>query len=646
MVRFARFAAILFLCSLLINTQARNMASTQPIVHIRVNQVGYTCNQAEKHAVIMSGVPLGDAYFTVANLNGSPVYTAHIGKQLEKWNGEFPHVYQADFSVLSATGEYVITLASPVKAESPAFRIDTGANLYGALLSNTLSFYQAQRDGPDQAAQSPLGRVPCHLEDESAYVCARPHYSNDILHGRPARLSNYLPVDVSGGWFDAGDYLKFVETASYVTAVMLVGARDYPGILGAEGTADFSAEGRFGLEWLLKMWDDETLTLYYQVGIGDGNANILGDHDWWRLPEEDDALAIDRVADVSNPKYYIKYRPAFQAGSAGSPVSPNLAGRLAACFALGYQVFTSDDPAFAEKCLLAARHVFDLAETNKVTTLTTASPADYYPETEWRDDMELGAVELYRAMAMGGVSTDSYDPLHYLELSCHWAAAYINSSGDGDFLNLYDVAGLAHRELYLAMRDAGLSTYSDVSGEELLKDSARRLNRAARQAAKDPFGLGVDYTYWELAPTAVGMALEASFYHELSQSSTYVSFSQNQIDFVFGRNAWGTSFVVGAGTTFPHCLHHQIANLSGSLDGTPPVLLGAVTAGPAPRSALRNIESQFLDGMRVCGEDAFDVFSGQGARYMDDVRSWPTVEPALDYTALTILLFARLSSGW
>jgi hypothetical protein len=621
------------------------MASTPPVAHIRVNQVGYTSSQTEKHAVILSNVLLGNATCAVADANGSPVCTVPVGKRFEKWSAEFPYTYRVDFSQVTTKGQYVVKLTGPVQAESPVFRIDTGANLYGSLLSNTLGFYQTQRDGPDQSASSPLVRVASHIEDEAAYVYSSPNYSNDVLHGSPVRLNDYAPVDVSGGWFDAGDYLKFVQTASYATAIMLVGVRDYPEILGSEGIADFAAEGRFGLEWLLKMWDDDTRTLYYQVGIGDGNDSIQGDHDWWRLPEEDDALPIDRSA-VSNLRYYIKYRPVFLAGPSGSQVSPNLAGRLAASFALGYQVFKSDDPAFAAKCLLAAQHVFDLADTHEVKTLRTASPHDYYPEAEWRDDMELGAAELYRAMAMGGISENSFDPSHYLELSAHWAGAYMNSSNDGDeFLGLYDVAALAHRELYLAMQQAGVSASSDVSVQDLLGDASRKLNRAVKQAAKDPFGLGMEYTRWELAPNALGLALEASFYFEMSQASTYAGLSQDQTDFLLGGNAWGTSFVVGAGKTWPHCIHHQIANLSGSLDGTPPVLLGATVAGPVPRTAIKHFEDWDMDGMQFCGGSTFDDFSGQGARYVDDVRSWPTVEPALDYTALTILLFARLASG-
>ena len=53
------------------------------------------------------------------------------------------------------------------------------------------------------------------------------------------------------------DYLKFVETASYTDAIMLFGVRQYPDLLKG-GAADFNTEGKFGLDWLQKMWDNKS----------------------------------------------------------------------------------------------------------------------------------------------------------------------------------------------------------------------------------------------------------------------------------------------------------------------------------------------------------------------------------------------------
>ena len=89
--------------------------------------------------------------------------------------------------------------------------------------------------------------------------------------------------------------------------------------------------------------------------------------------------------------------------------------------------------------------------------LLTASPHDYYPETEWRDDLELGAAEMYLALA-GLASPPAGVPhpaSYYLDRAAHWAHQYIQVASGSDTLNLYDVSALAHRELHAAMSRAG-----------------------------------------------------------------------------------------------------------------------------------------------------------------------------------------------
>lgn len=252
-------------------------------------------------------------------------------------------------------------------------------------------------------------------------------------------------IDGSGGWWDAGDYLKFVETHTYVVAMMLVGVRDFPGQMGPGSSAsNFTAEAQFGLDWLQPMWADNTKTLYYQVGVASGGHNYVGDHDTWRLPQADDTYQ-----GCGSPYQYICNRPVFQnsAGGAAASISPNMAGRLAADFALCYKVFAASNAAYANQCLLSSEHVFDLANTAPRGNLLTAGPFDFYPETEWRDDMELGATELYFAL-QGATGLPSglphTDPMYYLPLAASWAHAYITGPNDAaDTLNLYDVSGLA-----------------------------------------------------------------------------------------------------------------------------------------------------------------------------------------------------------
>jgi len=142
------------------------------------------------------------------------------------------------------------------------------------------------------------------------------------------------------------------------------------------------------------------------------------------------------------------------------------------------------------------------------------------------------------------------------------------------------VSGLAHYELCRALEKPGTVAGLEVSRADLLSNLKRRLDGAVKRADKDPFALGFRYTGGDLTPHVVGLALEADFYDELAHTTAYADFSRRQLDFVLGANAWGTSFIVGAGKVFPFHMQHQVANLAGSLDGTPPLLLGATVDGP------------------------------------------------------------------
>ena len=58
----------------------------------------------------------------------------------------------------------------------------------------------------------------------------------------------------------------------------------------------------------------------------------------------------------------------------------------------------------------------------------------------------------------------------------------------------------------------------------------------------------------------------ASEYDQLTGTSTYAAYADRWLANILGANAWGLSLIVGDGSTFPHCLQHQIANLVGNLE--------------------------------------------------------------------------------
>lgn len=128
----------------------------------------------------------------------------------------------------------------------------------------------------------------------------------------------------------------------------------------------------------------------------------------------------------------------------------------------------------------------------------------------------------------------------------------------------------------------------------------------------------------------------ASEYDYLTATSTYAAYAARWLDNVLGANAWGASFVIGDGSTFPDCPSHQVANLVGSLDGSAAVLAGGVVEGPSEAASKGKVA-----GMRKCpsGGEPFTRFNGK-AVFKDNVQSYTTSEPAIDLTASSPLAFS------
>jgi endoglucanase len=615
-------------------------ASAAAPAEVRVNQVGYPTS-GPKVAFVMLAKPVGSVTFEVTTPYGV-AYRGTSTDDVGSWNSAYRAVYQLSFSGLSVPGVYQVKVTSPAAAASPAFVIGTGAQLYGQLVDNAVRYFTSERDGPD-VVPSVLDRQPANLTDEKAYIYADPSYdSNDNLLGTLKKIGG--PVDVAGGWFDAGGgYEKFAYTASYADALMLIAARDFPGSYPA-----LQPEADFGLQWITKLWNPVLKVLYAQVGIGNGSAStkqypngqIQGDYNFWFLPQDEDRMNLSPGGNPGPTAYFVKYRPVFEAAPPGKPVSPDLAGRLAADFALGAQLSAGSDPAQAQHLLGLARSVYAMAKITDVGQIVTTFPYDYYPGTEWKSDMLWGAAEIALADEATGASAGQLNA--DLDTAARWARAYIAQGhpADGDTFNLYDNGAVAEAELLQAMQQAGIDPIAPTA---LLDDMAAQLRTGEDWAKGDPFALGTQLGPSDASPHAFGLFITDALYQKYGGSSAFESFAQQQLNFALGANAWGSSFVVGAGTVFPHCMQSEIANLAGSLTGTGDIQLGAVTDGPTSPANLIGLGT--VTGMRACSAGDFAPFNTATAGYEDNVVSWPTVEPADDYTAASLLAFALGGAG-
>ena len=162
--------------------------------------------------------------------------------------------------------------------------------------------------------------------------------------------------------------------------------------------------------------------------------------------------------------------------------------------------------------------------------------------------------------------------------------------------------------------------------------------------AGNGFRVGIPFI-WCSNDLMVSFATQAYLYRQMTGDARFREYEQAAIDWLLGANPWGVSLMVGVGTTYPHCMQHVVANLSGSVDGRPPILRGAVVNGPNSADLFSDGLGDFFDEGVTCpsnGVDRFARFNGHGSVFVDDVRSWQTVEPAIDFTAAAILAFATL----
>ena len=608
-------------------------ASQSPPPQVRVNQVGYP-SSGPKTAYAMLPRKVARVRFQVVTPYGV-VYQGTSSRDVGSWNSAYQAVYQLSFSGLHQPGQYRVRLVSPAAAVSPGFIVGDGPQLYRQLVDNSVRYFTSERDGPD-VDSSVMNRQPANLTDGKAYVYADPRYdSNDNLLGTLKKTGG--PVDVSGGWFDAGGgYEKFAYTASYADALMLLAARAQSNEQGPNSYDQLQQEAAFGLQWITKLWDPARKVLYAQVGIGTGNASntIQGDYNFWFLPQQEDRMNVRPGGNPGPSAYYVKYRPVFPAAPPGQQVSPNLAGRFAADFALGAQVEGAGgtDPAQAQHLLSLARGVYAMAKTTSVGQLVTAFPHDFYPATQWKSDMLWGAAEI--ALADEATGAPAARVRADLATAGRWARAYV-AQGHDDTFNLYDTGAVAEAELIQAMRQAGAFP---VSPATLLADMAAQLRAGQAQAKGDPFALGTQLGGSDASPHAFGLFITDALYRKYGGSGRYTAFAQQQLNFALGANGWGTSFVVGAGTVYPHCMQSEIANLAGSLTGSGDIQLGATTDGPSSPDNFVGLGT--VDGMRACSAGHFAPFNTKTAAYEDNVVSWPSVEPADDYTANSLMAFA------
>lgn len=424
---------------------------------------------------------------------------------------------------------------------------------YGEALQKAIMFYEFQRSGDLPNNTRNNWRGDSGLSDGSD-----------------------VGLDLTGGWYDAGDHVKFNLPMAYSAAMLAWSVYESKDALSESGQLSYLLDNiKWATDYLIKCHPSANV-FYYQVGSGSA------DHSWWGPAE---------VMQMSRPSYKVDL------SSPGSSVSAEAAAALAAAGT----VFADSNPTYAATCISHAKQLFAFADNTKSNSGYTAADGYYTAYSGFYDELSWAGTWLYIATGettyldkaesyvanwgKEGQSTDigykwaqSWDDVHY---GAELLLARITNKA------IYKTATEMHLDYWTTGYNGSRITYT-------------------------PKGLAWLDT-WGSLRYATTTAFLASVYADWSgcsssKATAYRSFAKQQIDYALGST--GRSFVVGFGTNPPTRPHHRTAHSSWADSQTVPTyhrhtLYGALVGGPDSSDGYTDDISNY-----VCNEVACDYNAG------------------------------------
>jgi hypothetical protein len=445
--------------------------------------------------------------------------------------------------------------SNTTKAQGPSFN-------YGEALQKSLFFYEAQQSGVLPDWNRVNWRGDSGLNDGA-----------DV--GR----------DLTGGWYDAGDHVKFGFPMAASVTLLAMGAVEYRSAYVQSGQLTHLLNNlRFVNDYFIKAHTAPN-ELYGQIGAGGT------DHAWWGPAE---------VMQMARPAARI---------TSSCPGS-DLAGETAAAMAASSMVFRQTDPGYADTLLMHARQLYDFADNfrGKYSDCIRDAGGFYNSWSGFNDELVWGAIWLYRATNDPAYLTKAQT--YYANLSnepqtttksFRWTHAWDDKSY-GCYVLL---ANLTNNSMYRADAERWLDYWSIGAG----------LRTAGGLAYVDSAG-------WGALRYAANTAFLALVYSDQLSDATkkqrYHDFAVRQINYALGQNPRNSSYVVGFGANPPRNVHHRTAHGSWSDNINDPV-----------------ISRHILYGALVGGPDTSD-------NYTDNRQDFTKNEVATDYNAGFTSALARI----
>jgi hypothetical protein len=491
---------------------------------IRYNQAGYMPH-SPKTMIIMSEKNLEGTSWKIFNDSNQTVLSGTLGKSV---CGISPHTpkpfnYEIIFSGLTVEGNYRLKIDNK-DIKPAAFRVAKAP--YSFIIPDIIRFLRAARSGTSDT----LFHEASHLGDGKA-ILYRPKDAKPET-GLWEKVPGNRTVDMLGGWYDAGDYIKFTLTIASTTYFLLRAYEINPSLFtkkySRSDLIDVLDEAKFGLDYLVKTFP----------GKEDFIIQVSGhlDHEiGWRLPEKD----------TRDGK-----REAFSA------ISPPHMGITSAALALGARLFDkigykAEANNYKKKAIAIFHRALqpDALKTGAFE-FDPSGGFSFYRDTSIEDNMVLGAIELYR------LTGDS----SYIKIAKKYAGKQGRKVHWGSLFLFANMALGKHDALSQKNAETEIASY-------------------VSNARSNIWGMPGQYSWGSLANwTAIGGGLGLYYLETKVQNPEVKKVMIDILDYTFGKNNWGVSFFFSK--DLPNSVRHIYSQLYQLKNVFP---TGALSEGPGGR---------------------------------------------------------------
>jgi endoglucanase len=502
---------------------------------IHVNQIGFHPQAPKKGVVVNAGA--ATRFFILSPDFSDTAFSGDLGPE-KTWAPSGETAKLADFSSFSKPGQYVLGVEG--KGVSYPFRIDEHAHLETTRGAIRGFFYQRASFTVSAENGGKWARKPGHPDNRVSV------HASAASEARPEGTV----ISSQKGWYDAGDYNKYVVNSGISTYTLLALYRHYPAFFDTlklnipeSGNAipDLLDEALWNLRWMLTMQDPADGGVYHKLTSADFSGFVM--------PEAD------------NSKRFVVKKSV--------TASLDLAATAAYASRL-FRKFEGTMPGFADSALAVAR---------KAWTWARQHPLDYYRQADLNRTFapavntgEYGdgnsADELFWAGAELYLATRE-DSFYVAVVPGKLPAAFgVPSWNSVTALGMYSLA------------DARFEGYSRIDPDSIAKLVTASAAPFRARADTTAYGVPMGSNEFGWGSNSMdandGMLLLQAFRH--TGDSTYLRAAVSALDYLLGRNATGYSFVTGYGSNTPMIPHHRPSTADGVREPVPGLLVG----GPNP----------------------------------------------------------------